>query len=707
MGFSLLAPLFMAGAGLLIAPYLIHQIRRPEREPIRFSSVMFIPNVQKDVIERRRIQHLLLMMLRMLLLLLLAAAFSRPYWKALAAEDSELGPTRHAVLLDTSYSMGAQGVFERARRAASKVIADIAPGDAISVMTFAETLHVAAPFESQTDPKAGSKEAARRAVDAARVGNAGTSYVNALELAHRHAASSSQAQSGASERLILHVISDFQKSGMPKQYTGWKLPPTVELDLIPVRSDFARNHAVTDTHIRKSADGTLRVLAKVRNWSDRDIEDLVVSLVLNDKEVDRNTLSIRARSAMQTSFQLEASLGKTLEGHIKLEDDDLQIDNLRYFTWNPPRKTRVLIVAEERPDDPWPTAWFFQQALPTNPDLPWTTELVRPARLAEYLDTAGQRPKVIIACDMEGTEVAETLPLLEFAEKGGQVLYLLNASMDPESLNTTLFKGLGVSASKMRFSTMRPTQFELMSWVDLDHPLFVPFQGSRFNDFSTLRFFNYMMLETDDDTRVLARFDDDSPAMVELAVGAGRMIVWPFPVHLDWTNLPKNPRFVPLLYETLAYLADLQEGAIAWRVGQRIPADVLVLDDSGAGIVQLPGNSAEIEVALEDEGLSDRLLLRGPGFFRTKSSRDSEWRQVDATNVEPTEGDLTPIATAEFLTKVAAAPPLDTARTNAGIVGANVDAEGYLISKEYGRALLFALLALVLVESWYMSFLKG
>ena len=452
MGLSLLAPIFMAGAALLIAPYLIHQIRRPEREPIRFSSVMFIPNVQKKVIERRRIQHILLMLLRMLLLLLLAAAFSRPYWKALAADDSELGPTRHAVLLDTSYSMGTRGVFERARRAASKAIADIEPGDAISVMTFAETLNVAAPFESQSDPEAGSIEAARRAVDAARVSNDGTSYVNALELAYQHATSSSADKSGAGKRLILHVISDFQKSGMPKRHAGWKLPPAVELDLIPIRSDFARNRAVTDTHIRKSADAALRVLAKVRNWSDRDIEDLAVSLVLNGEEVDRNTLSVRARSATQTSFQVDASLGKTLEGHIELEDDDLLIDNVRYFTWNPPRKTHVLLVAEERPDDRWPAAWFFRQALPTDRDLPWTTELIRPDQLADHLNTPGQRPKVIIACDMEGSSAAEVQPLLEFAEEGGQVLYLLNSTMDPESLNTTLFEGRGISASKKRFS---------------------------------------------------------------------------------------------------------------------------------------------------------------------------------------------------------------------------------------------------------------
>ena len=707
MGLSLLAPLFLAGAGLLIAPYLIHQIRRPEREPIRFSSVMFIPNIHKEVIERRRIQHILLMLLRMLLLLLLAAAFSRPYWKALAANDSDSWPVRHVVLLDTSYSMGTTGVFARAQRAARDLISDIAADEPISVMTFARTVRVVAPFASETDPKAGSKDSARRAIDAAQVSSASTDYLSVLELAHQRAVGAGEAGPSGRERLILHLISDFQKSGMPKQHTGWKLPPTVELDVVAVQTSLARNHAVTDTHIRKSADDGLRVLAKIRNWSDEDIENLDVSLVLNGETLEQNTLSVKARSATQTSFRLDPSISGTLEGHVELKDDDLSMDNRRFFTWNPPRKTRVLIVAEDRPDERWPASWFLEQALPTQPELPWSTETIRPEQLQAYLDNPLQRPKVVLACDLEGARAGEMQQLLDFAGAGGRVLLVLNDSMEPEAMNATLFEGHGVSASEMRYSKIRPDQFELMSWVDLDHPIFVPFQGTRHNDFSALRFFNYMKLESSGDTRVLARFDDDSPAMVEMSVGAGRMIVWPFALSLDWTNLPKNPRFVPLLYETLAYLGDLQEGAVTWEVGQRVPAEALVVDESGLGVIQLPGETGDMEIQLTEGNLPERLVLREPGFFRTKLSGAADWEQVDATNVDAAEGDLTPIPAAEFLMKVTTAPQLEAGRNDAGIVGTNVDDEGYLISKEYGRILLFALLAFVLLESWYMSSLKA
>lgn len=704
MGLSLLAPLFLAGAALLAAPYIIHQIRRPEREPIRFSSVMFIPNIQKEVIERRRIQHILLMLLRMLLLLLLVAAFSRPYWRALAAEDTELGPIRHVILLDTSYSMGAQDVFERAKRAARDAISDIESGESISVMTFARSLEVVVPFTSQTNPDAGSKKAARAAIEAAQVGSGNTDYLSALEMAEQRARLPGD---GEAYRLVLHLVSDFQASGLPNRHSGWKLSPTVELDLLPVGSDFPRNHAVTDTHIRKSADSGLRVLAKVRNWSSDDVDDLSISLVLNGETLQQNKLSVRARSATQTSFRLEPSASGTIEGYLELESDDLSLDNRRYFTWNSPRKIRILIVGEKRADQRWPASWFFEQALSGNPDLPWTTKSIAPGQLDDALNDPGTRPTVVVACDLEGTSAASSRSLLKFAGEGGQVLYLLNASADAEALNSVLFEGRGVTASETRYSDLRPSRFDVMSWVNLEHPIFEPFQGTRFNDFSALRFFNYMQLECGEGAEVLARFDDDSPAMVEVPVGEGRLMVWPFALQLEWTNLPKNPRFIPLLYETLSYLGNLQEGAAIWEIGERIPLQALVVDEAGKGTIRMPGDSKDIEIQLDDKGLSERLLLASPGFFRTKLNGAEEWKQIDATNVSPEEGDLTPITSAEFLQKVTTSAQLSQNRGDAGIVGTTVDTEGFSIMREYGRTLIIAVLIFAFVEGWYMSWLKA
>ena len=76
--------------------------------------------------------------------------------------------------------------------------------------------------------------------------------------------------------------------------------------------------------------------------------------------------------------------------------------------------------------------------------------------------------------------------------------------------------------------------------------MFLAFNGTQFNDFSVLRFFNHLKLDVDPTepaVTVLARFEDDWPAMVEARIGDGKLIVWPFAVQLSWTNLPKTARF--------------------------------------------------------------------------------------------------------------------------------------------------------------------
>ena len=55
------------------------------------------------------------------------------------------------------------------------------------------------------------------------------------------------------------------------------------------------------------------------------------------------------------------------------------------------------------------------------------------------------------------------------------------------------------------------------------------------------------MGESSEGVRVLAQFDDEQPAMVEVQSGEGRVIIWPYSLQLNWTNMPKTTRFVPLL----------------------------------------------------------------------------------------------------------------------------------------------------------------
>ena len=61
----------------------------------------------------------------------------------------------------------------------------------------------------------------------------------------------------------------------------------------------------------------------------------------------------------------------------------------------------------------------------------------------------------------------------------------------------------------------------------------------------------------------------------------------------------------------------------------------------------------------------------------------------------------------EFRGRLAAAQALPGTESRPGIIGTDVDKQGFTIDKEYGRAALIAACLLVLIECWYMSRLSA
>ena len=711
MGLSFLAPLFFAGVGLLIAPFIIHQIRRPEREPHRFSSLLFIPNIQKEVIERKRIQHILLMLMRMMALLLLAFAFARPYWQAKQASASANGPTQHVILLDRSYSMGYAGVFEKARAEALSVLAGLNASEPLAIVLFDGTADVAVPMRDASGESLSNRDTARTVLNQATVSAGPTNYLNALETGYRHVTAGLTLEDGLQPRVIFHIISDFKKNGLPTTVSEWKLPAFVEVDTISVGDDSLKNVGITDIGVRKYPNGDLRVLAKVHNWTDAKLDDIALGLELNGVTVSENLLTIQAGSARQTSFRVteaqQGAAGATLTGLARLSDAGIETDNVRFFTWSLPRKQRVLLVGIEHDGVRWPAMKLMEQALPNRDELPWSRTTIAPSELVEALSDDGAAPSLIILSDYESLNGEILNALTEYVTDGGALLLCASDKEGLTGVDVSVLSGEGVTSEESKYEVPRSSRYTTMSWVDLEHPILVPFQGRKFNDFSTLRYFNFVPLNVDESVegvRVLARFDDEEPAMVEMQVGSGRVIVWPYSLQLTWTNMPKTTRFVPLLHETLMYLTDAGSSQGSLAVGHALEENELAWSNDDSTVVEAPGVETERAVSRGDfAGVAE---LSAPGFLKSKALADTDWDLVKAVNVDGLEGDDTPVTEAEFLLKLATAPIVSAAEGAEGVVGAEVDGEGYIIDEEYGRGLLVALLVLLVTELLYMSVLS-
>lgn len=710
---SFLTPLFLIGGALLAIPWLIHQIRRPERDPVRFSSLMFVPDVPREVIERRKIQHILLMLLRMLLLLLLIFAFARPYWKVLAGVALNEPPGKHLILIDTSYSMATLDWFERAKNEARTIIENILPEDRIAVISFNTSPTIRAPLSQGDDPQAGSKKRALDALEATGLSEYGTAYLPALQAAESILYGQEDGAMENSGPLTVHLITDFQQGGIPKQTAGWKLSKHIQLHPVEIGDSNAPNRAILDIALRQTKPKELRIQAKIKNWTDASESPIQVRLMLNGAEQAKHTVAVKRGNASVTTFSLSLETKGPVDGWVEIAQDSLAPENRRYFVWNPPRKLPALLVVDERPDQRWPASWFLSNALPDEIDQPWLLTSSNQDNLAAHLSTTP--PSVLLACDLESIQPSAAEAMLEYVSNGGNLLLALNETMVPNKINQNLLNHFGLEDTGFRFDDLRPANYALMAWVDFQHPIFSLFQDPRFNDFSRIRFFNHHCIVLEDSPikdkfDVIARADpvdsgEEWPLIMVGRFGKGTVVIWTAGLDLSWTTLPKDGRFIALLYETLSYLTQLEDENDLWLVGQEIPAPTRPGEFPATWRIQYPGAFGDRDEDYIQQNPTDTFAGAHSGLVRWKSPDDAHWSRIDAVNVDGMESDPARVPYAEFASRLCSVS--DFQRDEADFAMRDRDGAENEDKREWGRQILGILLAFLALESWYAARLSS
>jgi hypothetical protein len=136
---------------------------------------------------------------------------------------------------------------------------------------------------------------------------------------------------------------------------------------------------------------------------------------------------------------------------------------------------------------------------------------------------------------------------------------------------------------------------------------------------------------------LLARFDDGAAAFVERRVGSGRVLAFTSTLDGDWNDLPRHAMFLPLLHETVKYLAQYGELEAWHTVGRMLDISVPVASIVREGQVsRLPGTGGSGVV------VSPFYSVRLPG---TGDRRPF----TVAVNLDPAESDLTPLQPADLL----------------------------------------------------------
>lgn len=695
MPLRFLVPAFLVGLAALAIPLAVHLTRRPRARVVDFPSLMFLEGSDFRAESRRRIHHWLLLLARALAVALVVAAFARPF---LAPEEGAAaagsGPVERVVLLDRSYSMQADGRWDRAREAAREALEGSGPLDRSSLVTFARSAEVV--VRSAPDPAR-----VRAALDTLEVTAQATSYGPGLKLAQTLLEESELA------RRELVLVGDFQRTGWTGE-EGVNLPPgtsVTPVDVAPEEGPLDDRAVGEVTLARERVQGRDRVTATARLTRVGGQEETVSPVVLevDGREVQRREVTLPAEGAATVTFEpFNLSESDTRLSVRLLGTDALPADDVRHLVASPGRAYPVLILDDG--SGPGASSLFLRRAL----------DVSRESAFQIRVRSGGG----LTADDLEGISVvvvndrpvpaglARTLG--DFVAAGGGLVVAAGERLTWPSDRADLLPGeLGGARDPA------PGRGERLGRLDYDHPVFEVFQGPRTGDFTGARFFRSRRFDVTpgDTARVLARFDDGAVALAERPVGDGRVLVWTSTLDDLWNDLAVQPVYLPFVHELVRYASGRPETVASFDAGQVIDVtDARAMATAGLGDAARALADAESRVAIAPDGTTLPLPVgSGPhfleldqaGFYRIRPPGQDGVRPLAvAVNVELEEADPAGLDVDEVVASIAsrsAASP--TAGGSDGARAAELRLQDQERRQSFWRYLLLGALVLFVAET--------
>ncbi len=566
MPITLLNPGLLWGAAIASAPIIIHLLHRRRFKIIRWAAMKFLLASQKKNNRRIKLEHLILLLIRVWVLLLVALAIMHPVLKSnhlasLALAASE----RHVVLLvDRSFSMaqqiGTHSAFEQVREGIRQIIDTLNDGDKVSLLAFSDQ-----PEWIIREPSF-NFDSVRSELVKLEVAHRNTDVISAL-----CEAASFVSKSKTAKREV-YIFTDLQSS-------GWNMG---EMARDAERVQLLRQLGKESTVFLVDAGGTkvdnlavtaIRVLqetvlvgdvtsfeATVRNYS-ADGAKVVADFYVDRLKQGTRSISIPTRGKANVRFDHTFKDGLSHVIRIQLESDRLGLDDSRSVAVKAKEFLNILCVdGKPGPDNrPGETRYLAAALAPTSDrdvGLPMRPLVLSPFQVkpGSFLDSDAV---ILSNVGLLTDEVAQSLE--SYVRAGGGVVVFSGDQMDLAFYNEHLFKnGEGILPGRLVEFVKSKREGEKQFFMQPEaygHPILRMFRGLGSAPLSSPIIFDYLMVAVDEESGVVVcPLNSGSPAILEKKSDLGTCLFFAMTADTDWTNLPKKPVFLPILYESILHL---------------------------------------------------------------------------------------------------------------------------------------------------------
>jgi len=498
--------------------------------------------------------------------------------------------------LDISASMRREGLWPKARALAERYVQDASLLDRVSVVTFDQRPRALFSFSDWSSWPPDQRAAmGRERLEAVSPGWSGTQLGLALTTAAEQFPDDTSRPTASGPR-DLALISDLQQGASLEGLQGHDWPKGVRVIIERVDPKRRGNAGlgILDPSAASAGDGRQ---ARVR--------------VVNTRDSDRETFQLgwsaegAAGYAGKTAqVYLPPGQTRTLSapelpagastGALRLTGDEQEFDNTAYFAASEMERVTVAYFGSESPNDPEHMRYYLQRALPETPR--------RHVEVVFAVSNSVVSPQVLKAASLAvlpaslPTEAAKDVR--DWIAGGNTALLVLtNAQSGP-----MLAALAGVTDVEISEAS---GDYALLGEIDFTHPLFAPFADPRFSDFSHIHFWRHRRwtIAPGLAARVLARFDDRAPALAQISIGKGNLLVLAAGWHPADSQLAVSTKFVPLTQIILDWGGGAAPARSQFQTGEPIPppvsaGDPLVWRKPDGKVVTLAAGTAFTETDL-------------------------------------------------------------------------------------------------------------
>jgi hypothetical protein len=320
---------FLWALSLLLIPIIIHLFRFKRYKQVYFPNIRFLQKIDEEQKARRRLKDILILITRLLALAFLVFAFSLPF---LGNKNSSSLGNRVSIYIDNSFSMeneSDQGrLLDIAKKKAEELVMTFQPSDQFQLISNdLETRH-----QRFVDRQAFLQFLYEIDLSASTVD---------LHAINQRQIALLEGEEGYDDWIA--VLSDMQYSSA--DLSNFFIPENYKVLLLPVLPEDINNLYVDSLWF----DDPVRQLGKseslhfsIKNESDKNLDEVQVSLSINGQMKSMASVSIGARSVKDTLLHFTNSSESGVQNAIlSVDDEPIVFDNDYYFSYQLKEKITV------------------------------------------------------------------------------------------------------------------------------------------------------------------------------------------------------------------------------------------------------------------------------------------------------------------------------------------------------------------------------